>query len=1419
MLAKIISYSVRNPLIVLIGAALLIGSGWYSMTKIPLDAVPDITSNQVQIVTQSPSLSAEEVEQFITYPLELTVQNLPGVEEVRSISKFGLSILTVVFEEDVEDLQARQLVSEQLDIAKQEIPTSLGVPEMMPITTGLGEIYQYVVRVSPSATQYSATELRTIQDWIIKRQLGGIPGIIEISSFGGFVKQYEVIPIPSALSRYGVSLEELGRMIQESNHSAGGSYYSANNQSFFVRADGRLSDIAELKSMPLRLVHHQNPVLLSDLARVQTGNAVRFGAMTMDGLGEVVGGITLMLKGENAHATVAEVRQRVAQVQKSLPEGVYIEPYLDRSALVDRTTSTVAKNLIEGGLIVILVLVLLLGNLRAGLIVASVIPLAMLFAITLMNYFGVSANLMSLGAIDFGIVVDGAVIVTEHILAVLSLQHLGKRLSRDQFQNVIAQSSVEMIKSAVFGVLIILVVFLPIVSLVGIEGKMFRPMAQTVSFALIGALLLSITYVPAMMALFMKKEGTEEPKYSRYLVGMLVRRFEPTLRWSLKNTRLVLGLTAVLFLVSVWKFTTMGSEFIPKLDEGDLAVQLQLPTGTSLEESIATSSKTEKILLESFPQIKHVVSKIGTAEVPTDPMSIEQADIMIIMQPDLHLGGEEKLALIEQMSQTLADQIPYASFEFTQPIELRFNELISGAKSDIAVKLFGADFQVLSSFADQMVPIIDQVEGAVDVKREQTDGLNQRQIVYDRSAMANLGVSVASANRVVESAFAGMPVSTLYEGDRKFDIVIRFDGSFRKQPDLNSLFVSNVQGELVAMGAFAKLVYQQGPSLISRENGQRRIVVGANVRGRDIASVVADIQSGLDALDLPAGYFIQYGGDFQQLQHAQARLAIAVPVSLLAIFILLVITFGDVRLASIVFITVPMSTIGGVAALALRGMPFSISAGIGFIALFGVAVLNGIVMVNILRKYNGEGPKRMIELAVQRLRPVVITAAVAALGFVPMAISTGAGAEVQKPLATVVIGGLVTAALLTLVVLPVVYYRFGQFSSKVAKSLVVGLLLLPAFSNAQSIETKTLDQALQVLQEHGLGEQRAELALEKVRALNKTQWNAPVQASMQRGEINGDFQSDYWLQFEWMLPSLTAMPSLRALQRAKLAQAEQQGTYIKSVEEYRLRQQWHRLQMHESILTQFELKYQEAQALSELVRARAEQGILPQRDVLQWSVWTEELHHELKKWHKATDESRALVNVLLGWEAGQNWKSDVPVALVPASPLVDPTASLLLLQQHATLKVERSALSLQKNSWLPEVGVGAFSQRLEGVGGFTGISLSTTIPIAPNVYTGGVQRRKLELQEAEVNFEQALREWKNHVQVMQRDLERWNHESHHTDLGEKPKYWEVYSAGGLDLQGLWQTMSAYYDYNILMEEHFFERQRLVEEWNFYHKTK
>jgi len=1417
MLAKIISYSVRNPLIVGIGIALLIGSGVFSLTKIPLDAVPDITSNQVQIVTQSPALSAEEVEQFITYPLELTVQNLPGVEEVRSISKFGLSILTVVFDEEVEDLRARQLVSEQLDIAKQEIPMELGIPEMMPITTGLGEIYQYVLRVRADAPrQYSATELRTIQDWIIKRQLGGIPGVIEISSFGGFVKQYEVAPYPSELAKHQVSLEELSAIIAESNHSAGGSYYSANNQSFFVRADGRITDIEALRSLPVRVGHQKAPVLLSDLADVGVGSAVRFGAMTMDGLGEVVGGITLMLKGENAHATVSEVRDRVASVQKSLPEGVFIEPYLDRSALVDRTTATVAKNLVEGGLIVILVLVLLLGNLRAGLIVASVIPLAMLFAITLMNYFGVSANLMSLGAIDFGIVVDGAVIVTEHVLAVLTVQQLGKKLTKEEFQNAVTNGSVEMIKSAVFGVLIILVVFLPIISLVGIEGKMFRPMAQTVSFALIGALLLSITYVPAMMALFMKKEGTVEPAYSKFLVAALTKRYVPSLEWALRHSKLVMAVSVLVFVGSVWKFTSMGSEFIPKLDEGDLAVQLQLPTGTSLEESIATSSAAERLLMDEFPEVHHVVSKIGTAEVPTDPMSIEQADIMIIMDPDVEMGGEEKLALIEEMDALLAREIPFASFEFTQPIELRFNELISGAKSDIAVKLFGPDFEVLSNYADKMVPVIGAVEGATDVKREQTDGLNQRQVEYDRSAMAIHGVTVEAANSVVEAAFAGSAVSTLYEGDRKFDVVIRYAEDFRRQPNLNDLFVPSADGVLVPMSAFARLVYRQGPALISRENGQRKIVVGANVRGRDIASVVADIQAGMEGLDFPAGYYVQYGGDFQQLQHAQARLSVAVPVSLLAIFVLLVITFGNPRLAVMVFITVPMSTIGGIAALALRGMPFSISAGIGFIALFGVAVLNGIVMVNVLKEYKGSGPKEIIALAVKRLRPVVITAAVAALGFVPMAISTGAGAEVQKPLATVVIGGLITAALLTLVVLPVVYYKFSSLSSKMITRVALVLIMLPQFAHAQ--EVRSLDEAMEQLGVSGFGVLRAELVLGKVKASNSSQWTAPLQASMQRGEINGDFQTDYWLQLEWMLPSLTAMPALYALQKSKVEDAENRGFYMKELERYSLRQQWNTLQMHEAILDQFERKYAEALILLERVEAQSEQGILPQRDVLQWNVWTEELHHELKKWLKATDQQRAQLNSRVGW-SGLDWTANEPTAVVPVPGLVDANSSLLLVLEDGTLAVMQHALRLERSSWMPEFGVGTFSQRLEGVAGFTGLTVSAQIPIAPNVYTGKVRERQIAVSEAEISYEQARREWTNHVQVLARDLTRWAEEDHHDEHAVPVNYWEVYQAGGLDLQGLWESMSAYYDYKILMEEHFYSRQAVVEEWNFYNKTK
>lgn len=1424
MLSKIIAYSVRNPIIIILGVLVMAGFGWRSLSQIPLDAVPDITNNQVQIVTQSPSLSAEEVEQFITYPLELTMTNLPGVVEVRSISKFGLSILTVIFEEEVADLEARQLVSEQLVIASKEIPSSLGTPEMMPITTGLGEIYQYVLTVSPDAPRsYTTSELRTLQDWVIKRQLGGIPGIIEISSFGGYVKQYEVVPIPEKMQALRISLSQLAEAVNANNQSTGGSYYTSNDQSFYVRAQGRLSDPAELLNIPVQTTD-RGSVLLRDVAHVQEGHAVRFGAMTKDGQGEVVGGITLMLKGDNAHATVKSVRERIESIQSSLPVGVSIEPYLDRSALVDRTTQTVAKNLLEGGLIVIIVLVLMLGNVRAGLVVASIIPLAMLFALILMNSFGVSANLMSLGAIDFGIVVDGAVIIAEHLLAVLSLGYLGKKLTRENFQDVVISSSLEMVKSAVFGVLIILVVFIPIITLVGIEGKMFRPMAQTVSFALLGALLLSITYVPAVLALVMKKGGVEEPGYSKWLVGSLKKLYVPVLGQMLRRTNLVMATAVVLFGLTVWGFLQLGSEFIPKLDEGDLAAQMQLPPGTSLEESIATSTKAEQVLMENFPQVKHVVSKIGTAEVPTDPMSIEQADMMVILHnPELWPEPLAKEELVNQMAQILEEQVPYGQFEFTQPIELRFNELISGAKSDVAVKLFGADFTQLSLYADQIVPILEGIDGAVDVKREQTDGLNQRHVVYDRMKMAALGVQISEANATIESAFAGSAVSTLYEEDKRFDVVIRFNSSFRNNPDLNKLVVTTRAGALIPMSSFAKLSFSDGPSMISRENSQRRIVIGCNVRGRDIESVVLDIQDALNKVDLPPGYFISYGGDFEQLQEAKRRLSLAVPIALAAIFVLLFLSFRSLNLATMVFASVPLSTVGGVAALAIRGMPFSISAGIGFIALFGVAVLNGIVMIAHLSS-SVDDPKdtnEMLHLAAQRLRPVLMTAFVAALGFLPMALSTGAGAEVQKPLATVVIGGLVTATLLTLIVLPVLYSRFGRTKIHMSSPLVIGLIMfmLSFEGQAQNVEVKTFAQAQVALKENGLRSSQARMEVEKVRALNAKDWNVPISGQWQRGQINGDFPTDYFNSIEVFLPSLTAGPALWKLHQYKMEQAENYADYASHLEEFELHGLWLQLieaQELAAILTQH---YILASDLQMSVQNRNELGLVPSRDLVRWTVWVENLHHALKLQASRLDALRSTINARLGWPAEEKWTAQMytPESIYPS---IHPEEALVLATVQADAKVAQGEWGRSKSAWLPGLGVGVFTQKLEGTPGFNGVQLSTSMPLSPHVYVRSVQASKIAADQMALEVQWATREWAAICDRLEHDLERWGPEAHHEPLTQGTsvdELWGFYQAGALDLEGLWGAIESQFALQKLNVEHKFHFAQTVAEWNFYQK--
>ncbi len=1006
--------------------------------RIPLDAVPDITNNQVQIVTTAPTLAAQEVEQYISYPIEAVMANIPDVQEVRSISRYGLSLVTVVFDDDVEIMKSRQFVGEQLRLAESGLPSESDRPEMMPITTGLGEIYQYVlVQKDASLKKYSLMELRTIQDWIVKRQLTGIPGIIEVSSFGGELKQYEVAIQSERMIPLDVSWNEVLTALEENNANSGGSYIEQGGNAFYIRTEGRVQSIADIENIEIK-TNNRVPIRIKDIAQVGFGSPKRYGAMTMDGMGEVVGGITLMLKGANSSQTIDLVKERIDEIQNSLPEGVEIYPYLDRSELVAKTIGTVTKNLIEGGLIVIFVLILLLGNFRAGMIVASVIPLSMLFALTLMNLLGVSANLMSLGAIDFGIVVDGAVIIVEGVLHHLHKNNTGTKLLPSERDEAVKTAASTIYRSAAFGVLIILVVFVPIFTLEGIEGRMFLPMAQTVTFAILGALVLSLTYVPAISATILRQPSSSKKTLADRIMDFLGRVYHKSLNLALGHSTAVLVFAGLGLVGSIFLFNRLGAEFVPTLEEGDLAMQLSIEPGSSLTKSIETSSKVEAILLANFPEIEHVVSKIGTAEVPTDPMAIEDADVMIILKErDEWTSASSRGELIDKMKNAL-NSLEDASFEFTQPIQLRFNELMTGAKSDIAVKIFGEDSDKLREIGEKAEEIIAQIPGAGDVKLERTEGLRQVIIEADRQKMAIQGVSSAEINRVIRTCYGGYTTGAVYENERRFDLVARLAASERNTIDAGRIFVSSSNGNQVPLSSVARVYDKEGPMMITRENARRRISIGVNVRDRDVASLVGEIRQQLDDhISLPPGYSLKIGGQFENLQHAVDRLALAVPVSMFLILFLLYLAFQSTRESIMIFIAVPLGAIGGILALWLRDMPFSISAGVGFIALFGVAVLNGIVMMTEFKRLRLIRPdlkELLLEATGTRLRPVLITALVASLGFLPMAISGSNGAEVQRPLATVVIGGLITSTLLTMLVLPTIYYvvekrRFNKKST------------------------------------------------------------------------------------------------------------------------------------------------------------------------------------------------------------------------------------------------------------------------------------------------------------------------------------------------------------------------------------------------------
>ena len=1066
---QIIRYSLQNKLIILLFTAAIAGFGLYALTRIPIGAVPDITNNQVQVITTSRNLSTLDVEKFLTYPVELEMTNLPGVKEIRSVSKFGLSVVTVVFEDHMGTYLPRQLIAEKLKTAEENIPQGFGTPFMGPISTGLGEIYQYVLDVEPKyQDKYTTTDLRSIQDWIVRRQLSGIEGVVEVNTWGGYLKQYEVAVNPNRLRAMNLSLDEIFQALEKNNSIAGGGYIEKGNEAFFIRGEGLAGSIEDIENI---VVTNRNgmPVYIRDVAEVGFGHANRFGAITGNGEGEKVLGQVMMLKDANTKATIDNVKKRVAEIEKSLPQGVHINPFLERSELLNKTTSTIAENLILGCLIVIFVVVLLLGNLRSGLVVASVIPLSLLFALGMMHVFKVDANLMSLGAIDFGIIIDGAVIIVEYIAFKITsgfdkITHLAKENRQAAIDQITEESSYRMMHSAVFGQIIILIVFIPILSLTGVEGKMFRPMAMVFSFALLGAIILCFTWVPVISSLILKPQKQSKRNISRRIIHWIQARYKPSITFAMRNKRLVLIVAAFLLISAAFIFSRMGGEFVPTLDEGDFVIQPVFKTGTSLEKTIGLTTQMEKILTK-FPEVDQVVTRIGAAEVPTDPMSMEETDVIITLHPkNTWTSANTKDGLADEFKTAIQNEMPRVEIEFTQPIEMRFNELITGVRSDLAIKIFGEDLDVLYKKANEIEKAIKNVPGAADISVEKIAGLPQMSVKYDRNKIAMYGLNISDVNDVLQAGFAGKTAGRVFEGEKQFDLVVRYDaGSRRSIENIQNASVVTPSGMQVPLRELAEISYTKGPAKISRDAAKRRVVVGVNVRNRDLESVVQDVQQIIESqVTVPAGYHIEYGGQFENLRSARNRLMVAVPVALLLIFVMLHFAFNSIRDALLIYTAIPFSAVGGIFFLWLRGMPFSISAGVGFIALFGIAVLNGIVLIEHFKELKAEGMtnlnRRILIGTRDRLRPVLLTAAAAALGFLPMAVSTSAGAEVQKPLATVVIGGLVTSTLLTLIVLPVLYSIFEEREFKFRKKKAVTFVILFLGVFVGHSQTKTLTE-------------------------------------------------------------------------------------------------------------------------------------------------------------------------------------------------------------------------------------------------------------------------------------------------------------------------------------------------------------------------
>lgn len=1311
MLDKIIAFSIKNKFIIgLMTLALVIWGGW-SASKLPIDALPDITNNQVQIITVCPTLAGQEVEQLVTYPIEQSVANLPDLEELRSISRFGLSVITVVFDEKVDIYFARQLINEKLKEAQEKIPKGVGTPELAPVSTGLGEVYQYIIHPEKgSEDKYTAMDLRTMQDWIVARQLYGTPGIAEVNGFGGQLKQYEVAVNPDRLLAMGITIPEIFTALEKNNENTGGAYIDKKPNAYFIRGIGLVSSFEDIQNIVVKNNANGIPILIKDVAEVQFGSAVRYGAMTYNGEADVVGGVVMMLKGANSAEVVTRVKEKMKIIQKSLPDDVIIEPYLDRTDLVNRAISTVEKNLIEGALIVIFVLVLFLGNFRAGLIVASAIPLAMLFALGMMNVFGVSANLMSLGAIDFGLIVDGAVIIVEATMHHLGLRKSKEKLTQAEMDNEVLESATKIRKSASFGEIIILIVYIPILTLVGIEGKMFVPMAQTVSFAIFGALILSFTYIPMMCALFLSKKTAHKKNISDRMMDFIHGLYAPLLDKAIRFKKTVIGVTVAIFILSVFIFSRMGGEFIPTLSEGDFAFHCILPQGTSLSQSIETSMQASRLIKE-FDEVKMVVGKTGSAEVPTDPMPPEATDMMIILkQPSEWKRDISYEDLADEMMEKL-EVIPGVFFEKNQPIQMRFNELMTGIRQDVAVKIFGENMDTLLTYANKVSAVIQNVEGATEPTVERVAGLPQIIIKYNRSQIANYGLNIEDINHIVSTAFAGGSAGVVYENERRFDLVVRLDSTHRNNiEDVSHLYIPTANGTQIPLSQVAEIKMELGPAQISREDAKRRIVVGFNVKDRDVASVVEDIQQQLnEKVKLPEGYYYTYGGTFENLQAASKRLMIAVPVALALIFMLLYFTFTSLKQATLIFTAIPMAAIGGIFALLIRDMPFSISAGVGFIALFGVAVLNGIVMIGTFNNLKKEGItdifQRINEGTKIRLRPVLMTATVASFGFLPMALSQSAGAEVQRPLATVVIGGLITATFLTLFVLPLLYLIFStKIKPKIKPTISASVVLFFLFSfgnaNGQTqVKELGVDDAIKIALENNLQLQSQQLNVQSSTYLKKSAFELPkTDVNFQYGQYNS-INQDLGFQINQSIPFPTYYSAKSNLYKAELAvsQIQQQATAneIKAQVRYwyfqlqYLQQTRKQLQSLESLYSNFVsaagLRYQTGETnLLEKTTAETKQGNLTQ---LLRQIETE--------YSTAYASLKTLMNLSEEFTIGESMIYEpLKLSSLMDTSLIADNPSLKLLYQKAVIAEQNK--KVETASALPELNIGYLNQSLIG---------------------------------------------------------------------------------------------------------------------------